>query len=334
MIPHPLTRPQWLLFTFAGVVLAACSSSSLRKFDEGDLGKEISADVANKFEIKEIKAPTPTPVPAPVVAEEKPKPRKKIKSVEKPSLETETKSASKTPVVRRLDPMPFQVGERLSYDLRYLGVTAATFQTEILPLKQIGERKVYPIRAKAKTLSLFELVYRVDDTVESFWDFDGLYSHRFTMELDESKQTRKVIELYDYEKNQSLYWNRVDHVEKGFKEQKEHYSIKPLSQDPLSCLFFLRVAPLPASSEGETRMPFVMDGKPWESVIRYLRTETIYAGGKNREARVYQLVNYEQGELKNRDNTIWISTDEHRYLLRVETKLKVGSFAVALDRIL
>jgi hypothetical protein len=143
-----------------------------------------------------------------------------------------------------------------------------------------------------------------------------------------------VIELYDYEKNQSLYWNRVDHVEKGFKEQKEHYSIKPLSQDPLSCLFFLRVAPLPASSEGETRMPFVMDGKPWESVIRYLRTETIYAGGKNREARVYQLVNYEQGELKNRDNTIWISTDEHRYLLRVETKLKVGSFAVALDRIL
>jgi hypothetical protein len=181
------TRNKWNYFSKTLVTQnLAVSSSSLRKFDEGDLGKEISADVANKFEIKEIKAPTP--VPAPVVPEEKPKPRKKIKSVEKPALETETKSASKTPVVRRLDPMPFQVGERLSYDLRYLGVTAATFQTEILPLKQIGERKVYPIRAKAKTLSLFELVYRVDDTVESFWDFDGLYSHRFTMELDESKQ--------------------------------------------------------------------------------------------------------------------------------------------------
>jgi hypothetical protein len=123
-------------------------------------------------------------------------------------------------------------------------------------------------------------------------------------------------------------------VEKGFREQKENYTIKPLSQDPLSSLFFLRVAPLPVAPGSEYRIPIVMDGKPWESVIRYLRTETIYAGGKNREARVYHLDNYEQGELKNRDNTVWISTDEHRYLLRVETKVKVGSFAVALDKIL
>jgi hypothetical protein len=326
MMPNMILQRRWMLFAFA--LLLACSSTSLRKFDEGDIGKEISSDVASKFEIKEVStpaaAPSPASTPAPV------KEKSKVKKKSKAQMET----PSKAPVVRRTEPMPFDVGERLSYDLRYIGVTAATFQTEVLPLKQIGERKVYPLRARAKTLSLFELVYRVDDTIDSFWDFDGLYSHRFTMELDESKQTRKVIELYDYEKNQSLYWNRVDHVEKGFKEQKENYTIKPLSQDPLSSLFFLRVAPLPVAPGSEYRMPVVMDGKPWESVIRYLRTETIYAGGKNREARVYHLENYEQGELKNRDNTVWISTDEHRYLLRVETKVKVGSFAVALDKIL
>ncbi len=322
LIPHRF----WMLFAYA--FLVACSSSSLRKFDDGDIGKEISTDVAKQFEIKEIRAQlaTPSPTPAASVVKEKPKTKKKTKANAEP--------AQRVQVVRRSDPMPFDVGERLSYDLRYIGVTAATFQTEVLPLKQIGDRRVYPLRAKAKTLSLFELVYRVDDTIESFWDFDGLYSHRYTMDLDESKQTRKVIELYDYDKNQSLYWNRVDHVEKGFKEQKENYTIKPLSQDPLSSLFFLRVAPLPTAAGSEYRMPVIMDGKPWESVIRYLRTETIYAGGKNREARVYHLENYEMGELKNRDNTIWLSTDEHRYLLRVETKVKVGSFAVALDKIL
>ena len=326
MMPKIISQPRWMLFAFA--LLLACSSTSLRKFDEGDIGKEISSDVATKFEIKEIGTPSvaPTPVSTPAPVKEKAKSKKKSK--------VQVDAPSKVPVVRRTDPMPFDVGERLSYDLRYIGVTAATFQTEVLPLKQIGERKVYPLRAIAKTLSLFELVYRVDDTMNSFWDYDGLYSHRFTMDLDESKQTRKVIELYDYEKNQSLYWNRVDHVEKGFKEQKENYTIKPLSQDPLSSLFFLRVAPLPVAPGSEYRIPIVMDGKPWESVIRYLRTETIYAGGKNREARVYHLDNYEQGELKNRDNTVWISTDEHRYLLRVETKVKVGSFAVALDKIL
>ncbi|MBU6153234.1 MAG: DUF3108 domain-containing protein [Bdellovibrionales bacterium] len=321
-----IARRRWVLYACA--VLSACSTSSLRKFDEGDLGKEISPDVATQFEIKEIDDPsaTPSPAPAPSASKEKAKRKNKAKSLVEPVV--------KVPMIRRIEPMPFQVGECLSYDLRYLGVTAATFQTEILPLKQIGDRKVYPLRAKAKTLSFFELVYRVNDTIESFWDFDGFFSHRFTMNLDESKQTRKVIELYDQEKNKSMYWNRVDHVEKGFKEQKENYTIKPFSQDPLSALFFLRVAPLPDAPGGEYRMPFVMDGKPWESVIRYLRTETIYAGGKNRDARVYELANYEQGELKNRDNTVWISVDEHRYLLRVETKLKVGSFAVALDKIL
>jgi hypothetical protein len=81
-------------------------------------------------------------------------------------------------------------------------------------------------------------------------------------------------------------------------------------------------------------MPVIVDGKPWETVIRFLRTEKIYAGGAEREARVYHMENFSNGEAKNRENTVWISTDEHHYLLRLETKLKVGSFAVALDRIL
>lgn len=332
MLKSKPSTPVWfpLILTSVLVQLTGCSSTHLRKFDGEDIGKEISTDVANKFEVKDIGASaTPAPEPTPSAPAPRSKQKKKVKAGAEPASK-----APVVPIVRRVEPMPFDVGERLSYDLRYIGVTAATFETEVLPAKQISDRKVLQLRAHAKTLSLFELVYRVDDTMESYWDFDGLYSHRFTMNLDESKQTRKVIELYDYDKNQSLYWNRVDHVEKGFKEQKENYTIKPMSQDPLSSLFFLRVAPLPSTPQGEYRMPVVMDGKPWESVIRYLRTETIYAGGKNREARVYHLENYEQGEIRNRDNTVWISTDEHRYLLRVETKVKVGSFAVALDKIL
>jgi hypothetical protein len=230
--------------------------------------------------------------------------------------------------------MPFEVGEKLNYDLRFVGVTAATFSTEVRPVKMVDDHKVYEISAHAKTVKLFELVYRVDDRIQSFFDFDGLYSHRFSMDLDETKQNRKLIELYDYQKNRSFFWNRIDHVEKGFREEKQNYDIQPWSQDPLSMLFYLRVVNLPADPNVETRIPVILDGKPWETVVRYLRTESIYAGGKSREARVYHLENYSGKELKNKENTLWISNDEHRYILRVETKLKVGSFAVALDQIL
>ncbi len=315
-------------------VCASCSTYQFRKFEEGDLGKEIPADVAKKFEVKDLPSGTapgtgePAPHPTPEPSKKKGIKTKKEASTEKPAPE---KAA---PPFRRVDPMPFEVGEKLSYDLRFLGVTAATFDTEVQPLKEVSGRKVYQLHARAKTVKLFELVYRADDRINSYWDYDSLYSLRFSMDLEESKQSRKVIELYDYEKNRSFYWNRIDHAEKGFMEQKENHDIKPWSQDPLSALFYLRAAPLPTETGREFRMGVVIDGKPWESVVRYLRTETVFAAGQKREARVYHIENYQNGELKNRENRLWLSNDSSRRILRLETKLRVGTFAVALDKIL
>jgi hypothetical protein len=313
------------------VFLAACSTSNkLRKFDEGDITKEAPADFGKRFEVKDLASATPSPAPdTEKKAPQKVKKTKKVKESPQPSVDMKS-----PPPSRRITPMPFEVGEKLNYDLRFVGVTAATFKMEVLPVKLVDDHKVYEIAARAKTVKLFELVYRVDDRIQSFFDYEGIYTHRFSIDLDETKQNRKVLELYDYQKNQSFYWNRIDHVEKGLKEEKETHDIQPWSHDPLTMLYYLRVAPLPVDSSTEVRIPVVVDGKPWETVVRYLRTETIFAGGKTREARVYHLENYMGKELKNKDNTLWLSTDEHRYILRVETKLKVGSFAVALDQIL
>jgi len=330
------SKGEWTLRTaLLGLVwIAGCSTSNhLRKFEEGDISKEVSADMAKRFQVKDSAAPAPTPAPAAGAMKEKRGKSGKAKKVKEEQNGSGAKSAGTAPF-RRLNPMPFEVGEKLAYDLRFVGVTAASFNMEVRPVKFIDDHQVYEIGAHAKTVKLFEFVYRVDDEIRSFWDHDGLYSHRFSMDLDETKQTRKLIELYDYTKNQSFFWNRIDHVEKGFREEKQYHDIQPWSQDPLSMLYYLRVAPLPVTPEGEFRAPVVLDGKPWTTVVRYLRTESIYAAGQSREARVYRIENYAGSELKNKDNTLWISTDEHRYILRVETKLRVGSFAVALDRIL
>ena len=324
------------------LLISACSSSHLRKFDDGDISKELSADDAKKFEVKDVTSGTPAPTPAasPVPAVSAvPKKVKaaRMKKEKKKKEEAGVPAASPTPVtilIRRTEPMPFEIGEKLSYDIRYVGVTAGYFTLEVLPIKEMENRKVYHLQAHARTLKLFELIYRVNDIIESFFDYDGLYSHRFTMDLDESKQTRKLIELYDYDKKKSFYWNRVDHIEKGFKEDKQSYDISPYSQDPVSALFYLRMAKLPTEPGPEFRFPLIIDGKPWEGVMHFKTKAKIYAGGKDRMASVYSFDNYQNGELKNKDNTVWISDDEHRYVLRVEAKVKVGSFAVALDKIL
>ncbi|MBS1959559.1 MAG: DUF3108 domain-containing protein [Bdellovibrionales bacterium] len=319
-------------FVASVALIAGCSSSSnLKKFDDGDISKEISADIAKKFEVKDVAVvatpgttATATPKSTPVPKRKKGKETKVSKALE----------VFAWPASRRLPKMPFEIGEKLEYDIRFIGIDAAHLNVELLPPKMLGDRQVYHISAHAKTAKLFELVYRVDDRIESFWDYDGLFSHKFMMDLDESKQSRKLIELYDYEKKKSFFWNRVDHVEKGLSEQKEQYDIALWSQDPISSLYYLRIADLPKNPAKEFRYPVIIDGKPWESVLKFQKQEKIYAGGKDFTANVYSLDNYQNGELKNKDNKVWISDDEHRYVLRIEAKVKVGSFAIALNKIL
>jgi len=320
----------WMTLCFA-----ACSTNNgLKKFGDSDLEKEIPTDVAHKFEVKEVSELTsvePQPVATVQAPENK---RKKIKKhkLKKGEEVPEVKEAL-VPPMRRIDPMPFSEGEKLGYDIRYVGVTAATFDIEVLPEKVVNDHKVYHLSGHARTLKFFNIVYRVDDLLESFWDYDGLYSHRYTMTLDESKQERKVIELYDYDKLKSYYWNRVNHVDKGPSEQKEEFDIKPWSQDPLSLLYFLRVVKLPEVSGVSARFPFILDGKQWETVLTFSRKEKKFVGNREFMANVYKLENFQNGELKNKDNTVWISDVSPYYILRLEAKLKVGSFAIALDRI-
>ena len=315
-------------FCLVALISACSTNNGLRKFDESNIEKEIPKDVAEKFEVKDVGE---LPKPNPNLIAKTIKPKIKVKSKKGVIVPEPTPAI---PPIRRIDPMPFAAGERLFYDIRYVGVTAATFNLEVFPEKVVNDRKVYHLSGHAKTVKLFELVYRVDDLIESFFDYDGLFSHRFTMNLDESKQSRKLIELYDYDKKKSFYWNRIDHTEKGFSEKKEENDIKLWSQDPLSFLYYIRVVQLPQNKGESIRIPIILDGKQWESVVMFDRKEKISIGSRDFESNVYRVENFQNGELKNKDNTVWISNDEHRYLLRIEAKVKVGSFAIALDRIL
>jgi hypothetical protein len=299
-----------------------CSSPQLRKFDQADVGVGISREIEKKFEIKDVKVPVPSPI---AIEQRKKKSRTPVPTpVEIPKIETPNFSK---------DPMPFAVGEKLQYDIRYLGVTAGTLDLEILPNKFVNDHEVYHFHGLAKTTSIFSLIYRVNDQLNSYSDIFGFHSYRFALDQDESKQTKQTIELFDHEKLKSYYWSRTDHVEKGYSEKKEEFPLNRWARDGVGMLYFLRVAPLPDAPGKEYRMPIVFDGKPWEGVIRFDRKEKKNWAGREWDLNVYHLQNYENGELKNKDNWIWIAADHpSRYILRVETKVRVGSFAVALEK--
>jgi hypothetical protein len=211
----------------------------------------------------------------------------------------------------------------------YFAVSAGQFTVEALPRKSIAGRDVYHIRGTATTSQVFNLFYRLNDTVETFIDYQGFFSHRFHIVLDETKQSRDALELYDQEKAQTFYWNRWNHKERGYTETKEFSPIPRFSQDSLSVLYFLRAVPLPDGAV--ITVPVVSEGKSWEAVITVMGREMRSTPmGEVMTVKVKPETRY-QGVLKKQgDSFLWLTDDDRRVPVRLEAKVKVGTVVANL----
>jgi hypothetical protein len=223
------------------------------------------------------------------------------------------------------------VGEKLVYSISYFGVSAGDFTLEVYPFKMLGDRKVYHLHGNAVSSAVFSLFYRLNDVVESFVDYEGLFSHRFHVVLDETKQKRDSLELYDSEKKQTYYWNRWHHKTNGYSETKEYKPIEPFSQDSMSALYFVRTLPLPTGSV--VSFPVVSEGKSWEAVCTVLRREMMDTPMGEVQAIVIRPEMKYQGLLKKTgDSFLWLTDDSRRIPIRLEAKVKIGTVVAQLKR--
>jgi hypothetical protein len=308
-----------LLFAAAALhFFGACASSP-----PGDLDvrpKELPANLQAKFEVSERVGER---IPGPVVV---PPPNRKTKAV--------VKAAAFAFPVRRPAVDAIWVGEKQILEITYLGLKAGEFTLDVLPFKEVAGRKVFHLRATAISSSIMNLFYRLHDSIESFWDYDGRFSFRFHLVLDETKQKRDALELYDSEAKSVFYWNRRNHVDKGNTETKETFEMAPFPQDSLSGLYSIRTLPL---EDGKTySIPISSEGKGWEAVITVVRRETVDTPLGRKLAVVVRLQTRYQGVLQQSEQAqslIWLTDDDRRFIARLEAQVKVGSIAAKLARV-
>jgi hypothetical protein len=327
------------MLAFCASLVAGCASGTLGKVSGTDqLPKELSPDQVQKFEVMDqTSKPEPLPSPAPEAKpvskrHRKRKHRRRPPKTEVASDEVQAGGARAAPLEypsRRPEKEPIWIGEKLSYNVSYFGVSAGDFVLESLPHKSIAGREVYHIKGTAVTSKVFNLFYRLNDTVETFIDYQGLFSHRFHIILDESKQARDALELYDSEKAQTFYWNRWNHKERGYTETKEFDPIPRFSQDSLSVLYYLRTVPLPAGAV--LTVPVVSEGKSWEAVVTVIRRELMSTPMGRVMTVVLKPETRYQGVLKKSgDSFLWLTDDERRVPVRLEAKVKIGTVVANL----
>ncbi len=228
------------------------------------------------------------------------------------SGETLQESAAKLPAAAAK--VPFFVGEKLEYEVKFGSLKVGSGTMEV--------KEIVDVRGKPSWHAMFSysgavLFYKVNDVHESWFDVETLSSRRFRQDIDEGSYERK--------RNFEIF------PERGmFKENDKPE--EPTPQNPLddaSFLYFVRTLPLEVGKTYEFSRYFKAQGNPVR--IKVLRKEKVSVPAGDFNTIVLQPTFQTNGLFSEGGKAeVFISDDSSRAVIQLKSKLAVGSLNLYL----
>lgn len=225
-----------------------------------------------------------------------------------------------------LNAVVFMDGEKLTFHVKYGLINAAEATLEAKTSSFQGA-PVWALSTTAKTHPFFDKVFKVRDKVESLWDKDLLLPRKFSKNLQEGKYRQYRVHTYDHQKNSSTY-QKWDFKKSVFDSSE--MDIPSETQDILSAFYSVRNAPL---SVGKSVMVnIVADGRTMKTEIKVHRKEkqkTIFG-----EIECLVIEPKLRGDAVFKQSgriLIWLTDDEYKIPVRLESKVTIGSFVATLE---
>ena len=214
---------------------------------------------------------------------------------------------------------PFQIGERLTYNVSYTGITAGQASLEVVNDTVVNNYHQLHIRFNARTTFPVSSIYTINDQVDTWLDSKYLYTKKLTKNIREGNYKNDSYTIIDYD--QSIAITNGDTV-----------IIDQFLRDSYSLFYFLRTIPLII---GETIDFTAFDGKiitPFQVITKTKETINTMAG----TFPCLVVKPFREGTtlLKNKgDMMIWFSDDKIRLPIQIRIKLKYGSMLLKLKDI-
>jgi hypothetical protein len=210
--------------------------------------------------------------------------------------------------------VPFGVGERLEYDVRFGKLHVGSGDMEVLPMDTV--------RGLHAWHTIFRLsggipFYRVNDRYEDWLDARTLSSLRYWQDIDEGS--------YEPKRHYEIFPERREYIEndKPPQESVEH----PL--DDGSFVYFLRTIPLRVGMDTTFSDYFKAERNPVR--IRVIKLDTITVpAGKFAAIVVQPVINAKGIFSQGGEAQIWLSDDDNRIILQLKSKLSFGSLNLYL----
>jgi len=220
--------------------------------------------------------------------------------------------------------LPFYPGEKLTYEIKWGIIPVGEGVLSVNSLREFNGEDAYHFELQVKTYPFFDSFYKVRDKISSYVALDLTRSYYYRKIQREGRTKRDIIVEFDWDTNQVEYSN--------FGKQKPPIDILPGTLDPLSVLYFARIHGFEQARE--IKVP-VTDGKKCIiGIANIVKRETITIESGVFDTYLLEPEIEDIGgvfeKAKNAKIRVWLTADDRRIPVKVESKVMIGSFTAEL----
>lgn len=230
---------------------------------------------------------------------------------------------------------PFRIGETVVHDVNYnlLNISAGTLTMKVNPFVEVNGRKSYSFVTELQTYPAFSrFVYSVADQATALMDFELMIPRVFTLHVKESSQIKEAKSFFDYDTLKAHYWENKVTKKDGAEEKKLDWDILPFSQNMFSAIYYMRVFQWETGKEYAFRVSDDRENLIFRGTA--VRREVLDTEVGKRPCVVVKAEIMTKGIFKPvGDIFIWLSDDDRKLVLRIESKIKIGTLVSEVIKI-
>ncbi len=218
------------------------------------------------------------------------------------------------PAVRELADVPFGVGERMTYRVKFGPLAVGEAQMEVVEIDTVAGHPTYHLRSVIQGSTFF---YKLDDRQDSWLDVYRLASRRFRQDSQQGDYER--FREYEIDLEGGLY-TRNDGVQDSIPEG---------ALDEAAFIYFVRTIELEVGRTYTWNRYFRYDRNP--VIVKVLRREKVKVPAGEFETVVVRPIIKTRGIFSEGGQAeVYITDDERRIPVQLRSKLKVGSVTMEL----
>ena len=220
---------------------------------------------------------------------------------------------------RKIDNQAFNVGEYLEFGVKYGIIPAGTEVFQIPEIIEYNGNKCYKVVSTAHTNGFVSTFYKVRDTVFSYIDYDGIFSHYFRKRLREGGYKADKQTIYDQRRHLAITGN----------DTIPTYSFV---QDVFSSFYYIRTQEITPGADIQIDNHTGKKNYPLKVIVHGKETIKVPAG--EFDCIMVEPVMRADGIFKAKGRIkIWLTDDRYKMPVKMQTEVFfLGSISAKLKK--